>query len=85
MERRPRADALPEHATYRDSGCDLFASCLSCPLPWCRYDVPGGVRAILNEIRDREIKRLRRETDLTVEQIAERFSVSRRTIFRVLA
>ena len=35
--RRPRADALPEalitQGRYRDDGCDLFAACLSCPLP----------------------------------------------------
>ena len=42
--RRPRADALPEHTRYRDDGCDLFTSCLTCPLPRCRYDVPGGAR-----------------------------------------
>ena len=40
--RRPREDALPEHLHYRDGGCDLFAACLTCPLPHCRYDVPGG-------------------------------------------
>jgi hypothetical protein len=82
---RPRDDALPEHVRYRDEGCDLFESCLRCPLPRCRYDVPGGVRTLLNRERDREIRRLRRETALSVEEIAARFAVSRRTVFRVLA
>lgn len=82
--RRPREDALPEHLEYRDDGCDVFPSCLSCPLPRCRYDVPGGARAMLNLARDAEIRRMRFEGDLEVEEIAKRFRVSRRTVFRVL-
>ena len=82
---RPRKDALPEHVRYRDEGCDVFESCLRCPLPRCRYDVPGGVRTLLNRARDREIRRLRDETALSIEAIAARFHVSRRTVFRVLA
>jgi hypothetical protein len=82
--RRPREDALPEHLEYRDDGCDIFASCLNCPLPRCRYDVPGGARAMINLVRDAEIRRMRYEGDLEVEEIARRFRVSRRTVFRVL-
>ena len=83
-ERRTRSDALPEHIEYRDEGCDLFASCLRCPLMRCRYDVPGGVRTLLNRERDHQIRMLRDESALTVEAIAERFRVSRRTVFRAL-
>ncbi len=39
---RPRIDALPEHTRYNDNGCDLYPSCLRCPLPRCRYEEPGG-------------------------------------------
>jgi hypothetical protein len=84
LPRRPREDALPEHVQYRDDGCDLFSSCLACPLPRCRYDTPGGARALLIRLRDLEIRRLRHETGLPVEEIAVRFRVSRRTVFRVL-
>ena len=86
-EARPRLireDALPEHVDYRDRGCDLFPSCLSCPLPRCRYDEPGGVRAMLNRVRDREIRRMRLEGGVAVNEIARRFQVSRRTVFRAL-
>ena len=79
-----RADALPEQVEYRDQGCDLFPSCLHCPLPRCRYDEPGGARAMLNRIRDREMRRLRREHELPVDEIARRYRVSRRTVFRAL-
>ncbi len=80
-----RADALPEYATYRDTGCDLHPRCLSCPLPRCRYDEPGGVRGIRNEARDAAIIALHRRGRLSVNTIAQRFGVSRRTVFRVLA
>ena len=82
--RLAREDALPEHVDYRDRGCDLFPSCLSCPLPRCRYDEPGGVRAMLNRTRDREIRRMRFDDAVPVNEIARRFQVSRRTVFRAL-
>jgi hypothetical protein len=82
--RRPRHDSLPENVEYRDEGCDLFASCLACPLPRCRYDEPGGVRTMMNRVRDDEIRRLHDTGALTVEEIAVRFRVSRRTVFRIL-
>ena len=28
----------PTHYLVSDSGCDLYARCLDCPLPRCRYD-----------------------------------------------
>ena len=83
-ERQVRSDALPEHQEYRDEGCDLFASCLACPLQRCRYDVPGGVRALLNRERDHQIRVMREASSLCVDEIAARFRVSRRTVFRAL-
>ena len=83
--RRPREDALPEHIEYRDEGCDLFASCLTCPLPRCRYDEPGGARTMLNRVRDEEMRRLHLDSGLPVDEIAVRYRVSRRTVFRVLS
>jgi len=81
---RVRQDALPEFTRYRDQGCDRYASCLTCPLRRCRYDKPGGVRAIFNVRRDREILRLRRRQGLPVDTLARRYGVSRRTVFRIL-
>ena len=82
--RRPRIDALPEHIHYRDNGCDLYPSCLNCPLPRCRYEEPGGAPAMLRTGRDATIVRLSREQGLSVDELAARFGLSRRTIFRVL-
>ena len=78
-----RADALPEYTRYRDDGCDIHPQCLTCPLPRCRYEEPGGLKAMLNGIRDRQIVSLRTR-GIPVEEIADRFGVSRRTIFRIL-
>lgn len=82
--RRVRRDALPEELDYRDDGCDIHPHCLTCPLPRCRYDEPGGVRALLNSYRDQQVVTLRRE-GASVDEIAERYSLSRRTVFRILS
>jgi hypothetical protein len=82
--RKPRTDALPENIEYRDSGCDLYPSCLRCPLPRCRYDEPGGAAGMLRTGRDATILRLAERDGLPVDRLAEMFGLSRRTIFRVL-
>ena len=45
--RKIRREALPEYANYRDTGCDLATSCLSCPFVRCRHDYPDGIRGML--------------------------------------
>ncbi len=80
---RVRSDALPEFTRYRDSGCDVSTSCLTCPLPRCRYEEPGGLRALLNKTRDEQIVS-QRASGVPVAELATRFGVSRRTVFRVL-
>ena len=80
---RVRADALPEHTRYRDDGCDVHPHCLTCPLPRCRYAEPGGLRALLNARRDCQIVEMRLQ-GVPVDDLAWRFGVSRRTVFRVL-
>jgi hypothetical protein len=80
---RRRSDGLPEFTRYKDDGCSVSESCLTCPLPRCRYEEPGGLRALLNEMRDQEMLRMRRK-GATVDELAGRFDVSRRTVFRVL-
>ena len=79
-----RIDALPEYTDYRDGGCDLYSSCLNCPLPRCRYDQPGGATAMLRGGRDEAILRYSERDGVTVDNLAEMFGLSRRTIFRVL-
>jgi len=80
---RVRGDSLPEKTGYRDDGCEIHPHCLSCPLPRCRYDEPGGLRGMINAARDRQIVALR-TGGIAVEEIADRFGLSRRTVFRIL-
>ena len=84
VARKPRLDALPENLEYRDSGCDLYPSCLHCPLPRCRYDDPAGAAGMLRTGRDASILRLAERDGMPVDRLAEMFGLSRRTIFRVL-
>ncbi len=81
--KRARSDALPEFTRYRDKGCDVHPNCLTCPLPRCRYEEPGGLRALLNEYRDRQIVSLRKK-GASVDELAGQYGISRRTVFRVL-
>ena len=73
-----------EHCEYRprNKGCDLFPSCLRCPLPKCRYDNPG--RQTGKELRNREMVRLRK-AGMEVKELAQRFGVSKRTVHRIIA
>ena len=72
----------PEEHEYRDQGCDLFPSCLNCPLRRCRYDERGG-RTATNELRDEEILRLKDEGK-KVNELAGLFGISKRTVHRIL-
>ena len=81
---RARRDSLPEHTPYQDTGCEVYRSCLSCPLARCIYDEPGGARRLLAGQRDRSIVLMQRR-GANVNSIARRFGVSRRTVFRALA
>jgi predicted DNA-binding protein (UPF0251 family) len=82
--RRVRADALPESIRYIDDGCEVASRCLECPLPVCRHD-GGGLRKIRNEIRNAEIVRLRRVDGVGTAEIARRFGVHKRTVWRILS
>jgi DNA invertase Pin-like site-specific DNA recombinase len=75
-------DLLPEHVRYRDQGCDLFPSCLECPLPRCRHDWPER-RQVAKELRNEEVVRLHREGE-TITELAGRYRVSTRTIYRIV-
>ena len=78
-----RADARREATGRGGNGCDVHPSCLRRALPRCRYEGPGGLRARLNKTRDAQIVG-QRASGVPVSELATRFGVSRRTVFRVL-
>lgn len=85
---RPRGsvslDTYPEYYAYRDNGCEVSSSCLKCPLPQCKYDDPAWYQREIRSRRDQEVLRTQQAESLTVPQLATRFELSQRTIFRIL-
>jgi hypothetical protein len=82
--RKVRVDALPEYLTFRDAGCDLSPTCVRCPLERCRYDEPGGARRLLQGSRNGAVCQ-RRAEGVAIDALALEFSLSRRSVFRILA
>ena len=80
--RKIRKEALPEDHDYKDTGCELAPSCLSCPFPQCHHDVPGGARELVLRTRDEAI-RARWKEGANADTVAAEFGVSRRTVIRV--
>ena len=82
-----RLDILPETYVYIDDGCEVSPSCLRCPLPVCKYDDPGREHRDRREERDRrdeEILDARERERLSATELARRFGVSERTVFRAI-
>src|SRR5207247_5789653 len=79
---RVRGDSLPERTGYRDDGCEIHPQCLTCPLPRCRYDEPGGLTGLLNGLRDRESVALK-SRGMAVEERADTLGGQRRTVLWV--
>lgn len=77
-----RCDALPEYSHYADTGCTLAPLCLDCPLPTCRYDLPGGLRTARVQERAIQMQALH-AAGYQASEIATMLGVSRRTVFRL--
>ncbi len=80
----PILDGLPEQMHFKDTGCEVSVSCLTCPLPQCKYDDPVWYQAIKRQGRNMELMEAYRNEELSVFQLAKRFDVSPRTVHRAL-
>jgi len=78
------ADIVPEFIHYEDTGCEVSQACLNCPLPQCKYDDPAWFQRHQRLIKDLKVLTVMRLENLTVEETAEHFSVTVRTIFRIM-
>jgi hypothetical protein len=76
-------DLLPEEINWRDEGCEVFVSCLNCPLPRCVEEEPRGQQKLRLAVRDGRMAELRR-SGKSVKEISGLFGVSRRTVQRAL-
>ncbi len=72
-----------ETANWKDTGCQHFSSCLNCPFPVCKYDVPDTAKAMVTEFRDQGRLALIRENNWSVTEAADQLGVTIRTIFRI--
>ena len=81
---KPLVDTGPELYHYEDTGCEVSRSCLNCPLPRCKYDDPLWFQRQRRLTRDLKVLTTLHLEELTVEAAAERFSVTVRTIFRIM-
>ncbi len=77
-------DAVPEFYHYEDTGCEVSRSCLNCPLSRCKYDDPVWFQRHRRMARDLKVWRTMQLEELTADQAADRFSVTVRTIFRIM-
>lgn len=80
----PFLDSLPEQMHYADTGCEASFSCLSCPLPQCKYDDPMWYQAYKRRDRDLELLAMYRAEKLSAFDVATHFGVSPRTVHRAV-
>ncbi len=77
-------DAVPEFYHYEDTGCEVSPACLDCPLPQCKYDDPIWFQRHRRLARDLKVWTTMQSENLGVKETAERFSVTVRTVFRII-
>ena len=77
-------DTAPEFCHYEDTGCEVWSSCLECPLPQCRFDDPTWYHQYKRLAKDARMCKIIYSEGLTAEQAAKRFSVTVRTVFRIM-
>ena len=78
------ADTIPEFCHYEDTGCEVSAACLDCPLPRCKFDDPAWYQRNRRLAKDFQVMYTIQQERLSMEEAAERFSVTVRTVFRIL-
>ncbi len=80
-----QADVDSEYYHYEDTGCEVSSSCLVCPLSRCRYDDPVWYQRLRRTAKDMKVWRTVESEGLTAEEAATKFSVTERTIFRMIS
>ncbi len=81
----PTVDAVPELYPYEDTGCEVTDSCLNCPLPRCKHDDPEWYQKNRRLAKDWKMYTTIETERLTAEEAADRFSVTVRTVFRIVS
>ena len=71
----------PDQVLY-DDGCEASASCLTCPLRLCRYDLPGGEAEFRQVMNAKQRRRTLEAHGYDVQRTAAAHRVTPRTVFR---
>lgn len=66
-----------------DKGCEVSSSCLSCPLPTCKYDAPRGQTARLKNASRNLLITEAYGSGEDASLIASRFNITARSVFRI--
>ena len=84
--RTPRQRRIAETGRYiyEDTGCEVAGDCLECPLSRCKFDDMQWFIKYRRMARDLRMAADIHGEGLSVAQAAERFSITPRTVFRVL-
>ena len=75
----------PSFFDYEDTGCEVASTCLECPLPRCKFDDMEWFTKYRRLARDLQMVTVIDNEGLSIAQAAERFSVTPRTVFRILS
>ena len=69
---------------YVDEGCEVSPLCLECPLPQCKYDDPYWYQQYRRAQRDHEVIAAQKHDGMNIRNLAMKFQMSERSIFRIL-
>ena len=81
----PHQSDEPAFYYYEDTGCEVASTCLACPLPRCKFDDMEWFAKYRRLARDLRMASVIQEEGLSIAEAAERFSITPRTVFRVLS
>ena len=77
-------DIIPEDLNWKDTGCELYDSCLCCPRTKCIEEEPHGRQRMRMNARSIGMIALKKQ-GRSVKEIARLFAVSIRTVQRGLS
>jgi len=74
---------MPEEVDWRDAGCELFPSCLNCPLSRCIEEESRGRQRLRQQAMRQQVVELR-WMGRSTEEIGAILGISIRTVQRTL-
>ena len=79
-----RRSKEPSIVHYADTGCEVARTCLKCPLSRCKFDDMAWFATYRRLAHDLRIAAAINSEGLSIAEAAQRYSVTPRTILRIL-